>query len=497
MGIFSKTTDYNLILEQVLEGKRFSANTKSLLLSMLYKIETSYNDYIKVKRISKTKDEFLSYIIRIIRDYFDIVKTVEPESEEAELLKKHRVIAITNEKERTVLSYPTENAMLYAISDIEPKYFYIEEFIFKKQFQQMLVEGSNLNILEILENFNGWSWNSKSRIDKEYVQNIIYQNLIMMFGLEYIETCKNSPTKEYDIIKQIKEYDKEYYKNLLEVIYLKNRSKSLDNLINTRILELKKIVNSSKNFEKLKIKKDSLLKKVEKIDNILMNKELLKKSFLIKNSRLNEEQKISDIKIYIQMLKKDKNEYVKNINKIECLEDSEKVELYEEDIQIYENLLLTKKTLEEAVLDLQKSFIKIFSEKTKQIETRDDFIDIIYKIRYFRNIYLSNEKAIKDYPELEKSINKILRNVITFGTKKAYIRMISYNVSLNSKVLIKCLDSKSMELDELKLKLDVLGKTLVIEVFENEVFEKKFQINYNLSDPELTIRKKKNIRIFM
>lgn len=497
MGIFSKTIDYNLILEQVLEGKRFSANTKSLLLSMLYKIETSYNDYIKVKRISKTKEEFLSYIIRIIRDYFDIVKTVEPDSKEAELLEKHKVIAVTNEKERTVLSYPTENAMLYAISDIEPKYFYIEEFIFKKQFQQMLVEGSNLNILEILENFNGWSWNSKSRIDKGYVQNIIYQNLILMFGFEYIETCKNSTTKEYDIIKQIKDYDKEYYRNLLEVIYLKNRSKSLDNLINTQILELKKIVNSSKNIEKLKIKKESLLKNVKKIDNILLNKDLLKKSFLIKNSKLNEEQKISDIKIYIQMLKKDKNEYLRNIKKIECLENSKKMKLYEEDILIYKNLLFTKKTLEEAVLDLQKSFIKILAEKIKQIETRDEFIDIIYKIRYFRNIYLSKEKAIKDYPELEKAINKILKNIITLGTKNAYIRMISYNVALNSKVLIKCLDSKSIELDELKLKIDVSDKTLLIEVFENEVFEKNFQINYNLADPELAIRKKKNIKIFM
>ena len=43
-------TDYTNRLEKVLEKKKFSFDTKNLLLSMSYKIENSYNDYEKVKQ---------------------------------------------------------------------------------------------------------------------------------------------------------------------------------------------------------------------------------------------------------------------------------------------------------------------------------------------------------------------------------------------------------------------------------------------------------------
>ena len=168
MSLFSKTVDYNLILEKVLDSKRFSSNVKSLLLSMIYKVEISYSDYAKVKNLSKTKDEFIMYLIRNIDEYFERVKTVEPDSENANILKRNKVSAITNELEKSVLSYPTESALLYAISDIESKYFYIENYIFKKELQQLLVEGSNLDVLEVLEDFTGWSWNPKSVFEKNY-----------------------------------------------------------------------------------------------------------------------------------------------------------------------------------------------------------------------------------------------------------------------------------------------------------------------------------------
>lgn len=42
--------DYNNQLERILSKKNYSAETKNLLLNMLYKIETSYEDYNKVKR---------------------------------------------------------------------------------------------------------------------------------------------------------------------------------------------------------------------------------------------------------------------------------------------------------------------------------------------------------------------------------------------------------------------------------------------------------------
>ena len=50
--IFSKLKDkdYNNLLEQILEKKDFSSTGKNLILGILYKMETNYNDYKMVKR---------------------------------------------------------------------------------------------------------------------------------------------------------------------------------------------------------------------------------------------------------------------------------------------------------------------------------------------------------------------------------------------------------------------------------------------------------------
>lgn len=140
MGLFSKLKDYNIELEEILDNKYFSSNIKSLLLSMIYKLEVSYVDYKEVKRCVRSKEDFLNEIIETIRLYCDNVKSVEPDSDQAKMLISNNVNALTNEKERAILTYPTEIALLYAISEISPKYFYInEEFSLKKVMQNSLV----------------------------------------------------------------------------------------------------------------------------------------------------------------------------------------------------------------------------------------------------------------------------------------------------------------------------------------------------------------------
>ena len=67
-------TNYHNMLEKILDKKDFTANTKSLLLSMLYKLEAAYNDYKTVKVMVKNKDEFLKEIIETIEEKCVIIK---------------------------------------------------------------------------------------------------------------------------------------------------------------------------------------------------------------------------------------------------------------------------------------------------------------------------------------------------------------------------------------------------------------------------------------
>ena len=66
--------DYNNALEEILLTKDFSEGVKNLLLSMLYKLENSYDDYKKTKVVVKQKKKILEEIIYIIENECD--KTV-------------------------------------------------------------------------------------------------------------------------------------------------------------------------------------------------------------------------------------------------------------------------------------------------------------------------------------------------------------------------------------------------------------------------------------
>ena len=213
MGLFSKFKDYNGELDDVLEGKTFSSNVKTLLLSMVYKLETSYRDFYTVKRCVRKREDFLNELIETVRLYCDNIQIVDPDSSEAKALLKHKTIALTNEEERSILSYSTEIALLYAISDISPKYFYINEnFALKDMLQNTLVNGYNINNVEILKDFNGWSWDVQYDKGFDYIDNIIYQNLLMILGEKFLYEWRTYGSTRRSFLEEAKNVlDKDRY----------------------------------------------------------------------------------------------------------------------------------------------------------------------------------------------------------------------------------------------------------------------------------------------
>ena len=316
MGIFYKLKDYNSELESVLDRKTFSSNIKNLLLSMSYKIENSYADYEKVKRVVRTKDEFLTETVDIINKYLDNVKVVEPESPGAELLVKNNVLALTNEKERSLLAYPTEISLLYGISDIVPKYFFVKnEVIFKRLIQDMLVEGYNTNNLEILINFNGWSWDTKSKSNGKYINNLIYQNFLFICGEEFLYDWRNTSSTKIDYFGEIENRISRLDKNnkflnyMCKILYAKANKREkeiIEKNLKEKKKELTKISNKDKFLESMRNKKVKYAAALQKLDSILNNPKLLEREFKRRNNKLEIDKRIANIRIFQNMLERER-----------------------------------------------------------------------------------------------------------------------------------------------------------------------------------------------
>lgn len=112
--IFSKLKykDYNNLLEQVLEKKDFSSTGKNLILSVLYKMETNYNDYKTVKRDITAKEEILTNFINLVKEYCNSLIVIKPESKRSSLLSNTDSKYIANLDKKELEVFPNEKYIL-------------------------------------------------------------------------------------------------------------------------------------------------------------------------------------------------------------------------------------------------------------------------------------------------------------------------------------------------------------------------------------------------
>ena len=504
MGLFSKLKDYNSELEKILDNKYFSSSIKSLLFSMIYKLEISYVDFKEVKRCVRSKEDFLNEIIEIIRLYCDNIKTVEPDSNQAKMLIDNNVIALTNEKERSILAYPTENAFLYAISDISPKYFYINSnFMFKEIFQNSLVNGYNLNNIEILRDFSGWSWDEIHEKNFNFIDNLIYQNLLVILGEKFLYEWRIYGSTRRDFLKECKNYIKiftgndKYLKALYKALYYSTSGKVKEELktkIKLNLKKLKDMQDKEKFFANLNLKKEKIEKKLKKIDLILDNSKLLEKEF--SKIYLNKNNNIKNLRQYRKMLE---NEREKNFYEVTNIIDLLKPTNFlaeKQNLELASQIYKSKENLEEVLIDFQKEFIYFLGKKLNKMKNRDEIVDIVYEIRYYKNLYINENTKISDIEILDNMLDKVLKKAVTMLCKLGALKIISMDINLNYEIIKYALSTRIINLEEIKLYFDEDKQGLIIKVYDKDVFEKQGRKRIKVSNETLEVRKKRKIKLF-
>ena len=192
--IFSKIMkDYNNELENILEKKDFESDVKNLLLSMLYKIENAYEDYKKVKVNVCSKNQFVREILETIEKRCNKIELIKPTSDEGEELYNKGINCIIDKEEGSIKTFQNEKSILDAILqirqddiEIDSKYDLLSEPI-----KEMFLAGNNMNYLEVITDFNGWSWDLAINNRKNKVYNILYQYINMLIGNKKIENWVN------------------------------------------------------------------------------------------------------------------------------------------------------------------------------------------------------------------------------------------------------------------------------------------------------------------
>ena len=546
--IFSKIQikDYNNVLENVLEAKDFSEDAKNLLLSMLYKIENGYEDYKTIKVNCTSKKYFLKNIVQIIEKECDQIEFVKPLSEQSKELEEKKVNFIVEDKKIKV--YQNERMLLEALVSLSHKDFYINEQykLFEPAIRKTLILGNIMSNSEVIRDFNGWSWGiTPSQLINKNI-NIIYQNLLILFGnnlmqkwitndveqeeidLPNNEILRSKYNNNFGITKEeMKEEKEDYIAIMKEILEQKcgeeNAKVFFEKLLSCILVvgsnidkeqkrfllekqkeieeELEKMNDNKKYVEDISRNKKDITEKIKQIDTLLNDENLLKDEFFRRNEKLPTKEKIFSVSHLVIMLEKEREKYLEEIKinnkKMEPNEFVKNKHEFEKQKEFYSNLNLSKEkeTSENIQIEeLQKAFLNCIKEIVNRVESKEEIEKILYEVRYYEHIPYNYEN-ISSIEYIKEQLEELENTIIQKACGLKILTTFSENKELNIKILkfiFKC------KISNLKNVIFVLKYHKgILKIVEYDVNTEEEVMELQITEKvELSVKLNKKIKVY-
>lgn len=505
--------DYNNELEKILEKKQFDENVKSTLLSILYKIEVAYKDYQTVKKDEENKEEYISNILNIIEKDCNKIKIVKMSDTENQIPNNRTYIINKDKKE--IISYPIERKLLYAISKIGKKDKIIKDeyFIISETLSDLINIGNNINMVEPLRDFNGYSWTNIPQEIESIDHNLIYQNLRMIIGYKFLDRWIKSSEFIIDYFENFADeleskYGKEKAKKIIDTIskisillkikFDKEKYEELSKIKANIEEELEEIEDRERFIEEKTKQKMQITSKIKEIDTIINDKELLAEEYKVRNNDLPLENKIFSMRILAKIMEEEKNQYFKEMEEINKILNPQKFVQYKKELEEKEKYLkiLDVENKEEEVdklkMEFQKQFLNILEIKINEAETKQDIEKLIYDFRYYLLMPYDNKKTIQNVEKLNKRISKITELIIEKAIQLKVIEKISEDNKTNYEILKNIFYVRIIKLEDAYLKLIKEKDKYFVQIFDENIFEEKIEIK---KPKELNIKPNKKVSI--
>ncbi len=511
--------DYNNELEEILEKKYFTEDVKNILLSILYKTETAYKDYEKVKPDVEDKEEFIKNIIENIKNNCNDIKLVKLNSEESQILGEKTFLVDKNRKR--IICYPIERKLLYSISKIskndkiiKDKYPIIDETL-----SDLINVGNNIDTVEPMRDFNGYSWTTISREIESIYHNIAYQNIRILVGqkflnhwiensksiIDYLENLQNNLEARYGINNQ---------KKLMMVIsklsvllsyrYNVKLRSSLEKEARDIKEKLYKIRNNGIFIQELTEEKRNLTREIKQIDETINNKNDLQNEYERRNEYLPLEQKIFSVKILSKLMLDERDQKLQRLEKINTLLNPQNFLKFKKGLENREKYLQLIDTsdidreIRKYILELQKIFLSCYEIKIEKANTKQELVKLIYEFRYYCLIPLTENKSISEVKEIFQDIKEIQMLLLKKAHELKIIDILSNDYRIDYQILKNIFNIRVINLEDLYIKLTKEKEKYYLQLFDENIFEEKIELKNlgNLNKKDLTFKINKKIKIF-
>ena len=500
--------DRNEKLETVLEQKHIEEQVKNLLQGILYKIEVSYKDYQKAKVTSRTEKQYVNEIISDIQKKCQEIKTVKFQNDIEDPEIKHKL-----EKnkyyidDKLVLAYPIEEKLLYAVEKKSNS-----DKIVNDKYEMLTIPlsniintGKSLDRVEVLRDFNGWSWTTIKKEIENIKANLVYQTLRILEGEDFVESWTKDKDGIIDYVQMLKENIKNEYgeeiSNSIEECLTKisimngieisaEYRKDIENKLKESEEKLQKFKDTNKFINEITQNKKVATDEIAKIEKILSQEKRIKEEYEKRNSTAPLDKKIFSIRVLKQQLKEQKMQYLNEIEESNYLlipenflKEKNKAQKQKE---LFEILNYTEEEKEKVLIEFEKIFLECF--KKKIAKTKPEELDkIIYIFRYYLLLPFNLQENIKDVKELQDNIIEVEKKIVKLAKEK---KVISNEVPFE--VMTHVFQTRIIKLEELYYKIITENDKNYVQIFDENITEDKFEIS-NIEKKKIN----KKIRIFI
>ena len=341
---------------------------------------------------------------------------------------------------------------------------------------------------EVIRDFNGFSWDETVKDIESIECNAIYTDLSYLLGGAYVDNLNSKNIKKLKV-----ELSENLYEEICKVAlkfylqYDKSKEEELKEKTKENIAKLEEMENQQSFVEKIFSKKKELLEQIKNIDETINNPEKLREEYLKKNATLPNEKKIFSMSHYEELLQTKRKEKLKKLDEYNRLQNPiEFVKIKEE---LKEEIEYYKIVDNMNIDDMQKTFLKDFENKT--ILTKEAAKDYIYEVRYLRLLPINKKNKMGDILDFEA----LERRAINLGIEQELITPISNNIDTDYKLLKSIFKTRTINLEDLCIKLGVEDDKLKSEIYDNTLLD---STNFVVlpKGSNVKIRKTKKVKIF-
>lgn len=405
--------------------------------------------------------------------------------------------------------------MLYALFKMNETKMYLDEKynLLRVALPEMLNEGRDINNIEIIRDFNAWSWNTIAHEISNIDCNLIYQNLQMILGFEFLDNWMNLE-KQKELLEKLEKELKEKYneknvKELLENIYKlaiivcvernKLERKRLTDEKEWDEKELERLKDKNKLVEELTEIKKVKTKEIRKLDKLINDDKLLYEEFERRNANLSEYKKIYSVENLLGTIKKERKKALNEIEEANKLLDArnyvERKKELEENIKLLKDMK-SSKGKEKYKINIQKIFIRCMEENIEKIigtEQKKQAVSLFYAIRYYNFIYFDDNRFIKDVDALREDLDRLEGKILLKLYEIKGINAITKDIETDIGIIKPILNTRIIDLGNVNIQIKKAGSKIEVSIFDGNTVELEYRLQ-NLNEIEL--KNKKKVKLF-